>query len=208
MIIAHRINELNEEIAKEVFSKADGIEFDIRDSNGEIIVQHDPYKSGQLFREFITFFDPSKFYIVNVKSEGIETLALKLLEERGIYKFFLLDCSIPMMIKLSKNGERRLAVRFSEYESIETVLSMKELVEWVWVDCFSKMPLTKEISNIFSNNGLKTCIVSPELQSQPEKVSEYSSVLSKIHFNAVCCKLPFIHSWLSSLSPYPNESTH
>jgi hypothetical protein len=46
---------------------------------------------------------------------------------------------------------------------------MKGMVDWVWVDCFSKVPLNREIYNILKDAGFKLCFVSPELQNQPEK---------------------------------------
>ena len=37
-----------------------------------------------------------------------------------------------------------IAIRFSEFEGLDTILNMKGKVKWVWVDCFTKNPLTKE----------------------------------------------------------------
>ena len=205
MIIAHRVNFFNER-STEVFSIADGIEFDIRDDGGEIIVQHDAFTGGQLFSVFLSFCDPSKFYIVNVKSEGIEERALALLEKFKISNFFLLDCSIPAIVKLGKRGEKRIAVRFSEYESAETVLAMANFVSWVWVDVFTCLPLLKKHEVRFREAGLKLCMVSPELQAQPEKLDMYKAQLElqDIKIDAVCTKIPFIDAWRGALSLYPS----
>lgn len=191
MFIAHRINQLDETIAADVFSTADGIEFDIRDTGGEIIVQHDPFLGGQLFTDFLKFCPPNKFYIVNVKSEGIERRAITNLEAHGITQFFLLDCSIPMMVRLGKMGERRLAVRLSEYESMSTVEAMSPFVTWVWVDVFTQLPITREAEESIRHRGLKLCLVSPELQGQQEKLVEYKTILTKrgVTIDAVCSKL-------------------
>ena len=191
MFIAHRINQLDEIIAADVFGSADGIEFDIRDTGGEIVVQHDPFLGGQLFTDFLKFCPSNKFYIVNVKSEGIERRAIADLEAHGIKRFFLLDCSIPMMVRLGKMGERRLAVRFSEYESQATVEAMASFVSWVWVDVFTQLPLTSLVETFIRNRGLKLCLVSPELQGQQEKVAEYKTLLAKrgLTIDAVCSKL-------------------
>jgi hypothetical protein len=191
MFIAHRVNQLDETIAAEVFSAADGIEFDIRDTGGEIVVQHDPFLGGQLFTDFLKFCPSNKFYIVNVKSEGIERRAIADLEAHGITQFFLLDCSIPMMIRLGKEGERRLAVRFSEYESLATVEAMAPFVSWVWVDVFTQLPLTSFVEKFLRQRGLKLCLVSPELQGQQEKLVDYKILLAKrgVTIDAVCSKL-------------------
>jgi len=191
MFIAHRVNQLDETVAAEVFGAADGIEFDIRDTGGMIVVQHDPFVGGQLFIDFLKFCPSNKFYIVNVKSEGIERRAIADLEAHGITQFFLLDCSIPMMVRLGKMGERRLAVRLSEYESLSTVEAMGPFVSWVWVDVFTQLPLTNAIETSIRTYGLKLCLVSPELQGQQEKVVDYKTLLAKrgITIDAVCSKL-------------------
>jgi hypothetical protein len=191
MFIAHRVNQLDDTIAAEVFGAADGIEFDIRDTGGEIVVQHDPFLTGQRFTDFLKFCPSNKFYIVNVKAEGIEQRAIADLEAHGITQFFLLDCSIPMMVRLGKLGERRLAVRFSEYESLATVEAMAPFVSWVWVDVFTQLPLTSFVETFLRHRGLKLCLVSPELQGQQEKVVEYETLLAKrgVTIDAICSKL-------------------
>jgi hypothetical protein len=201
-LIAHRINNLD----LESFPEADGIEFDVRDSNGRIIVTHDPFTEGQNLEEFISFCPPEKFYIVNVKSEGIEFRILELLEQYKIKNFFFLDCSIPMMVKLGKQYTKKLAIRLSEYESIETVKKMAHLVEWVWIDTFTKIPLTQEQEQELHSLGLKLCFVSPELQRQPELVPIYIQSLAteQIKIDAVCCKTQFIDAWRSATSLGPN----
>jgi len=199
MFIAHRVNQLDETIAAEVFGAADGIEFDIRDTGGEIVVQHDPFLGGQLFTDFLKFCPSNKFYIVNVKSEGIERRAIADLEAHGITQFFLLDCSIPMMIRLGKEGERRLAVRFSEYESLATVEATAPFVSWVWVDVFTQLPLTSFVEKFLRQRGLKLCLVSPELQGQQEKLVDYKTLLAKrgVTIDAVCSKLYNRGLWIS-----------
>jgi len=198
MFIAHRVNQLDETIAAEVFGAADGIEFDIRDTGGEIVVQHDPFLGGQLFTDFLKFCPSNKFYIVNVKSEGIERRAIADLEAHGITQFFLLDCSIPMMIRLGKEGERRLAVRFSEYESLATVEAMAPFVSWVWVDVFTQLPLTSFVEKFIRQRGLKLSLVSPELQGQQEKLVDYKILLAKrgVTIDAVCSKLYNRSLWM------------
>jgi len=194
MLISHRINFLNSQIAADIFSIADGIEFDIRDSNGQLIVQHDAFQEGQLFSEFLQFCPSNKFYIVNIKAEGIEELAIKLLTERGIQDFFLLDCGMPSIIRLARKGEHRLAVRFSEYESFEMVIAVAPFVSWIWVDVFTKLPITRTLVEQARTLGLRICLVSPELQGQPEKRDEYLAYCKDngIVLDAICTKQRYI----------------
>jgi hypothetical protein len=186
MIVAHRINTLED---LQLLPVDQAIEFDVRDSNGNCIVTHDAFSDGVDFESFLQAVG-QRFLIVNIKSEGIELFVLSCLEKYNCNNFFLLDCSYPKLVQLSNQKERRLAVRFSEYESIESVLALKDRVEWVWIDCFTKLPFTGETAKMLKQSGMKLCLVSPELQQQPEKIQVYIDELlsQKIYVDAVCCK--------------------
>ena len=135
LFCCHRINTIKE--LKEI-PKLYGIEVDLRDNlNGEIYISHDPFKSGENFDEFLKHYHHS-FIILNIKSERIEYKVLELLKKYNIVNYFFLDSSFPMIYKLSTEGEKNSAIRFSEFESIDTILNMKGKVNWVWVDCFTK----------------------------------------------------------------------
>ena len=126
-----------------------GIEIDLRDNlNGDIYIAHDPFINGELFDTFLQHYKHS-FIILNIKSERIEYKILELLTKYKINNYFFLDSSFPMIYKLSNEGEKNIALRFSEYEGLDTILSMKGKVTWVWVDCFTQNPLSKEKYIIF-----------------------------------------------------------
>ena len=194
MIIHHRINTI-EQLYR--LKRTDAIEFDVRDFGTQLVVQHDPFLGGLEFEEFISKAGNKRFYIVNIKSEGIEFRVLSILARYQITNFFLLDCSFPMIVKLSTAGEKRLAIRFSEFEDLETVLKSKDRVQWVWTDCFSRFPLTKEAETRIREVGLKICIVSPELQGQVEKIEEYKNYMiqNNIQADAICCKTSNSLKW-------------
>jgi len=192
--ISHRINYLDSVIAADVFSVADGIEFDLRDSNRALIVQHDACQEGQLFSEFLQFCPPTKVYIVNIKAEGIEEMAIDMLTKHGIHQFFLLDCGMPSIVRLGRKGERRIAIRFSEYESFETVMAIAPFVSWIWIDVFTRLIFTKEQAIKAKQLGLRLCLVSPELQGYPEKREDYLHYCleNEIHLDAICTKQRYI----------------
>jgi len=192
--ISHRINYLDSTIAKDIFSVADGIEFDLRDSNKALIVQHDACQEGQLFSEFLQFCPPTKFYIVNIKAEGIEEMAIDMLTKYGIHQFFLLDCGMPSIVRLGRKEERRMAIRFSEYESFETVMAIAPFVSWIWIDAFTRLVFTKEEAMKAKQLGLRLCLVSPELQRQPEKRGDYLQYCkdNEIPLDAICTKQQYI----------------
>jgi len=190
----HRINTINE--LKNIPIKY-GIEIDLRDNlNDEIYIEHDPFIEGELFDKFLQHYNHS-FIILNIKSEGIEYKVLNLLKKYKINNYFFLDSSFPMIYKLSKDGEKNMAIRFSEFEGLDTILSMKGKVNWVWVDCFTRNPLTPEIFKILKDDGFKLCFVSPELQNQPDKLVEYKEYFKKndIVLDMICTKYYNIEKW-------------
>ena len=166
-----------------------GIEFDVRESPIGPLVTHDPWTDGVPLGEFLRHCDHA-FYIVNIKCEGIEFEVLDLLKTFDIDNFFLLDCSFPMIVRLARQGERRIAVRVSEYESKDTALSLKGLVEWVWVDVFTKIPAD---CLDLRQAGFKLCFVSPELQGRPQDIWEYKKAVGD-QMDMVCTKVPIAWS--------------
>ncbi len=195
--IAHRINS-KEELKK--LPQEFGVELDLRDHGEQLIVQHDPFKDGENFEEYLGEYQHG-LMILNIKSERIEHRVLDLLEKYAIKDYFFLDSSFPMVYTLSQSGEHNVAVRFSEFEGIDTVLAMKKQVNWVWVDCFTKMPLDRDKSLAIKQAGLKICLVSPELQGRDDQIEAYAKEIldASIDVDAICTKSYNIERWQSIL---------
>lgn len=138
--------------------------------------------------------------ILNVKEEGLETRLTKLMREHGLSDYFFLDQSFPFLVKWSRMGERRCAVRVSEFESVDTALALAGAIDWVWVDCFTRFPLTRAAADSLRQAGLRLCLVSPELQGRPAdpEIAAMRAQLASmgITADAVCTKRPDL--WLAT----------
>ena len=192
--IAHRVNTLAE---LKVLPTEYGVELDLRDDlNGRIYIQHNPFEPGEDFEEYLKEYHHGTM-ILNVKSERIELKILELLPKYDVKSYFFLDSSFPMIKLLSDNGEYNIALRFSELEGLDTIRNMAGKAKWVWVDCFTKLPITHDNYLELKSLGYKLCLVSPELEAQPEKIEEYKSYLEKegIIMDAVCTKCYNISKW-------------
>ena len=184
-LIKHRINNKKQLRINDV----DGVELDLRYHNSDIILHHDPFQKGENFEEFLKIFSLN-FIILNIKSEGIEEEVLRLLKKYNVPDYFFLDTSIPFMVKYINRGWTKFAVRFSEYEPLELALKFKDKAEWVWVDCFTHLPLTKE-SHTQLKKHFKICLVSPELQGYPNSmIKEFKKQIEGFEIDAVCTKYP------------------
>ncbi len=191
--IAHRINRLEQLVD---LPTSYGVELDLRDRGERLILQHDPFKDGEDFEPFLAAYRHGPM-ILNVKSERIEHRVLELVNKYNVPDYFLLDCSFPMIRSLCAQGERKIAVRFSEYEPVQSALALAGQVDWVWVDCFTRMPLTDQTYAALAAH-FKLCIVSPELQGRGcRAIAEYAKQLQPFPFNAVCTK--HIDLWQDAL---------
>jgi len=191
ILIAHRRNTLEQLAATPVEL---GVEVDIRSQGSKLIIHHDPFVvDAPDFEEWIAAYRHGTL-ILNVKEEGLEDRLLALMAERGIEDFFFLDQSFPFLIRTARRGERRCAVRVSEFETVETALSLAGKVDWVWVDCFTRFPLNRRQADRLHEAGMKLCLVSPELQGRtdPAEIAALRSLLKRegIVAEAVCTKTP------------------
>jgi hypothetical protein len=189
-LIAHRKNTVHE--LKDTPTKY-GIEMDLRSWKDELIVTHDPFINGELFSTWIESYR-HKTLILNVKAEGFEDRLLEIMKSKGITDYFFLDQSLPFLVKYANLGVHKCAVRLSEYESIETVLNFAGKVDWVWVDCFTKFPLSAGDAQRLKKAGFKLCLVSPELQKRDPaiEIPQLANLLRErdIFAEAICTKRP------------------
>jgi len=184
--IAHRINTISQ--LKET-PKEYGIELDLRSQSDDIIIHHDPFQTGENFEEFLKHYN-HKLIILNTKEEGLELRLLDLMNRHNITNFFFLDLSLPFLIKTMKQGVSDIAVRFSEFEPIEFVRKFKGKVDWVWIDCFTDLPLTED-NYAELKEHFRLCLVSPELQGYDvSRIDEFKEKLSSMPVDAVCTKRP------------------
>jgi hypothetical protein len=191
--IAHRINTREE--LKNIPTEY-GVEIDLRDKDNRLILQHDPFSDGENFDSWIKDYRHGTL-ILNVKNERIENRIQETLQRHAITDYFFLDCSVPMIYKLSECGETKIATRYSEIEPIESVIALKNRISWAWIDCFTQLPPLTKAFHIFQKFGIKTCLVSPELQGRPQDIPVYKRFIEENHIpvTAICTKLINIEKW-------------
>ena len=192
--IAHRINTIAE---LKKLPEEYGVELDLRDDlNGRIYISHNPFEAGEDFEAYCKEYRHGTM-ILNIKSERIEHEVLTLMEKYQIRHYFFLDSSFPMIKLLTDMGVKQVALRFSELEGLDTIRNMAGRAQWVWVDCFTKIPIDRESFKELKALGYKLCFVSPELEGQEEKLAEYKEYIREqgIVFDAVCTKSYHIKDW-------------
>ena len=151
--IIHRVNKSEDLIS---LPSDFGIEIDIRSDGQNLVLGHDPKQYTENLESYIVSFKHS-FLIANIKESGIENQVIQSMNEK-IENFFLLDIEFHTFCKTIKKMEI-IYLRYSKYESIESIKPFIGKVKWIWVDTYADFKVDKNISNILKN--FKICIVSP-----------------------------------------------
>lgn len=176
--LAHRGNTLKPEPEKEnlpetligALKKGYGVETDIRDLNGELVISHDIPKGLPLkFEELLNALPPlngGQFLALNVKSDGQHNILKQALESRpnlGKNCFFF-DMSVPTLYLFSKFlPKENLATRVSD---IEPEPDLYDSAAWLWIDCFTRDFSDWEAARGYLEDGKKLAFVSPDLHKR------------------------------------------
>ena len=192
-IIIHRINKIKE---LKTINPLFGVEIDIRTYGNNLILSHDPFKTGDKLEDYLNEYRHGTL-ILNIKESGIEDNVLSLVQKYdNVKNYFLLDVEFPYVFSVSKNNFKNIAIRFSEFESIDTILKLKGLVDWVWIDTFTKLPLNQNSINVLKD--FKTCLVCPSRWNRQEDIVSYKNKKQKINFqlNAVMTSKNTVGKWV------------
>ena len=191
--IMHRINTIEQ--LKNV-PKEYGVEIDIRDYKDRLILNHEPYKDGESFEEYCRKFRHA-IMVLNPKVSGIQDDVLKIVKKHGINSRMWLDLPFPDMFGLIKKGEKKVAVRFSEYEPVEQALALAGKAEWVWADTFTKLPLSREIHDRLKQSGFRLCLVGPDRWNRPDDIRKYVMIMKSqgIKLDAVMTEQKYAGLW-------------
>jgi len=86
-------------------------------------------------------------------------------------------------------------MRFSEFESIETLKNFKNKLDWVWIDTFNKFPINN--NNIKLLNYFKKCIVCPERWGRKSDITKYKKLIKKNNYkiDSVMTSKKSAHLW-------------
>ena len=193
-IIIHRVNSIN---GLKRIKPRFGTEIDIRAWGSEIILNHEPFSSGERIEDYLDEYRHGTL-ILNIKEAGIEDEVLSLVRHRPqIKSYFLLDIEFPYIYRATRQGERAIAIRFSEDEPIEFAKKYVGKIDWVWIDTNTQMPVGEH--NLPILNMFKKCLVCPERWGRPSDIANYKNLMSIMDFkiDAVMTSNQYINLWES-----------
>ena len=175
MIICHRgfWNNLSDQNSLNSFYKAFknnfGIETDIRDCNGKILISHDmpTGKEIELYNLLNLYVSNQTkvSLLLNIKSDGLHNKLLEIMKEFPRIDFFCFDMSVPDM-KIYANSKIPFLTRLSDYEKD---LCFIDEAKGIWLDAFNNDWYNKRTINKLIKMDKLVFIVSSECHNRPYK---------------------------------------
>lgn len=182
-ILAHRglwqkLEEQNSPVALlDALTEGFGIETDIRDLDGEVVIGHDPAFSGAPgFRNFLedafaAGVSADALVALNVKSDGLLSLECMNVLRQSTLHYFFFDMSFPQVLQYSRKREP-VALRVSEFEDPPVELTERLGIKGrFWLDSFeSDWWLTSQTIQDLCRRYPVT-VVSPEIHGRDPKAA-------------------------------------
>ena len=142
-----------------------GLETDVRDSGGGLVISHDLPIGGELAFDAILHMVQRRNLplAVNIKSDGLAVLVKKAMKDFCIADWFAFDMSVPDMRGYLDEG---LPV-FARVSEVESDPPWVEEVAGIWFDSFEGNNYEVERIGGYLRDGKRVCIVSPELHGKP-----------------------------------------
>ena len=164
---------------KRAFRSGFGVETDVRDYGGELVISHNIADAGSVSCD--AFFDLYRscgndaLLALNVKADGVQGLLKTKLEKYEIKNYFVFDMSVPEMV-VYRHEKINFFTRRSDIEN-ECVLYHDAV--GVWNDAFfDDMRETVNCAERDLNCGKWSVIVSPELHGR-EKSGVWDAIKRK-----------------------------
>lgn len=147
-----------------------GVETDVRDFMGDLVISHDPPAQRDLsLAEFLSiareFADADRMPLaINIKADGLARPIAQTLRGHP-NPWFVFDMSVPDMVQHAKIGNPIYA-RLSELETLPQHGSILSAIAGVWLDGFWSTWYGADTVRGLRGQGLAVCVVSPELHAR------------------------------------------
>lgn len=149
------------------FSAGYGVETDVRDHDGRLVIEHDLPTGGShidtedVFELYVKAGQPAALAI-NIKADGLHELLSAALSEAGVANAFVFDMAVPD----ARGYIVRQIPAFTRHSELEPSPAFYGAADGVWMDCFDGDWITEEAIGAHRGAGKRVALVSPELHGR------------------------------------------
>ena len=142
-----------------------GVETDLRDRNGGVVVAHDPPKKSTLpFAELLRAMDGRNLPLaLNIKADGLAKQIKRALAQFNHDNYFVFDMSLPDM-RWHLQCDMPVFAGMSDLQPRPPLLAQ---CAGVWLDSFESDWFGARLIDKLLAQNKKICVVSPELHRRP-----------------------------------------
>lgn len=150
------------------FEAGYGIETDVRDHDGTLVIAHDMPRGAQHIRfdelldRYKSFGAPGQLAI-NIKADGLHAPLFGALETAGIHNAFVFDMAVPDAIGYLAGSTET----FTRHSELEPTPPFYDRADGVWMDIFDSDWIVEKDVLAHVGVGKKVALVSPELHGRP-----------------------------------------
>jgi hypothetical protein len=151
----------------QALAKGYGLETDVRDLNGQLMLSHDmPLSSVAIpFEALLEAYSSGKYtstLAINVKADGLQNPLKDLLARYEVRNYFVFDMSVPDTLGYFAKGMKT----FVRYSELEFNKKLTEMSTGLWLDELLGPWVDAEILYEASLLSPALCFVSPELHGR------------------------------------------
>jgi hypothetical protein len=195
-ILAHRgfwensVDKNSMEAFARAFRSGYGIETDVRDFNGELVVSHNIADESCIqFEDVLKMYEQVNVNLpiaINIKADGLQEKLLMLIRKYKLDNAFVFDMSVPEQVVYAK----KQIPFFSRLSELETVPVQYDLASGIWMDEWEKEWITKEGVEKYVKNGKLVGVISPEIHGREyEKLWKDLKCIQNLNF-MLCTDIP------------------
>jgi len=146
-----------------------GVETDVRDFAGNLVISHDLATSHSLsLNDFLEAYHKVGGHLaLNIKADGLCEILFQQLKQYDVTNYFVFDMSVPEMYRYSERGLKY----FTRQSDLEESPILLPKATGIWVDTFEHDWINFAVLSDYLSQGKSLGIVSPELHGHPYQLT-------------------------------------
>jgi glycerophosphoryl diester phosphodiesterase len=151
---------------KRAFASGWGVELDVRDLDGDLVISHDPPRGETLALDavidaYVSHGCPGAL-AVNIKADGLGDALAQSLRSLSPSRWFAFDMSVPDTLLYARAG----LPFFTRHSDVEPAPALYDRADGVWLDDFDGGFITEQRIAEHLDAGKRIAVVSPELHGR------------------------------------------